>query len=113
MMGKRMPTIKEKIHHWWINKPDEPNYDLAWKLDDEIWVAEVKSITNSNEEKQLRPGLGQLLRYCQLLKTKGKVRGILAIERAASDAMWIELCKTHNILLVWLDVFSEKILEDR
>lgn len=88
--------------------PNEPNYDLAWKLDDEIWIAEVKSITNSNEEKQLRLGLGQVLRYCQLMKSKGKVRGIIAIERAPSDAMWIELCETHHILLIWPEVFSEK-----
>jgi hypothetical protein len=89
--------------------PDEPNYDLAWKINDEIWIAEIKSITNSNEEKQLRLGLGQLLRYCQLLQPKGKVYGILAIERAPSDPTWIALCEAHNILLVWPDVFSEKI----
>ncbi len=89
--------------------PDEPNYDLAWKLDDEIWIAEVKSITNSNEEKQLRLGLGQLLRYCQLLQTKGNVHGILAIERAPSDPTWVALCENHDMLLVWPEVFSEKL----
>jgi len=89
--------------------PDEPNYDLAWKLNDEIWVAEVKSITNSNEEKQLRLGLGQLLRYCQLLQTKGKVHGILAIERAPSDHTWVALFEDHDMVLVWPEVFSERI----
>lgn len=89
--------------------PDEPNYDLAWKIDDEIWIAEIKSITNSNEEKQLRLGLGQILRYCQLLQPKGKVHGVLAIERAPSDITWIALCNDHNILLVWPEVFSENL----
>lgn len=91
--------------------PDEPSYDLAWKIDDEIWIAEIKSITNSNEEKQLRLGLGQLLRYCQLLQIKGKTHGILAIERAPSDQTWVALCESHNILLIWPEVFSEKIKE--
>jgi hypothetical protein len=61
------------------------------------------------KEKQLRLGLGQVLRYCQLLQTKGKVHGVLAIERAPSDATWLALCESHNILLVWPEVFSEKL----
>jgi hypothetical protein len=89
--------------------PDEPNYDLAWKIGGAIWIAEIKSITNSNEEKQLRLGLGQILRYRQLLQTKGKVHGVLAIERAPADARWVQLCEEHNILLVWPEVFSEKL----
>ena len=90
--------------------PNEPSYDIAWKLnDEEIWIAEVKSVTNVNEEKQLRLGLGQLLRYCQILKNQGNVHGILVIERAPSDLTWIDLCEAHNILLAWPDVFSSKI----
>ena len=90
--------------------PGEPSYDLAWKIDNEIWIAEIKSITNSNEEKQLRLGLGQVLRYCHLLQAKGKIHGVLAIERAPSDISWITLCEDHNILLVWPEVFSEKLM---
>ena len=90
--------------------PNEPSYDIAWKLNDnEIWIAEIKSVTNANEEKQLRLGLGQVLRYCQILKTKGKVHGILVIERAPSDLTWIDLCEAHNILLAWPEVFPSKI----
>jgi len=90
--------------------PNEPNYDIAWKYNnEEIWIAEVKSITNTNEEKQLRLGLGQVLRYCQIFKTKGNVQGVLVAERAPSDSIWIDLCETHNILLVWPEVFPSKI----
>jgi hypothetical protein len=89
--------------------PKEPNYDIAWKYNDEIWIAEIKSVTNANEEKQLRLGLGQVLRYCHLMKTKGNVHGVLVLERAPSDFTWIDLCKAHNILLVWPEVFSSKI----
>ena len=88
---------------------DEPNYDIAWKFKDEIWIAEVKSITNANEEKQLRLGLGQVLRYCHLLKPRGIVHGVLAIERAPSDTTWIELCEAHNIQLVWPEIFPQLI----
>jgi hypothetical protein len=89
--------------------PNEPNYDIAWKHNNKIWIAEIKSITSANEEKQLRLGLGQVLRYCQILKAKGNTHGVLVIERAPSDQTWIELCEAHNILLVWPEIFSSRI----
>lgn len=42
--------------------PGEPNFDLALVVNGIAWVAEVKSLTEANEEKQLRLGLGQVLR---------------------------------------------------
>lgn len=38
--------------------PAEPDYDLAWEVGNIVYVAEVKSVTNRNEERQLRLGLG-------------------------------------------------------
>jgi hypothetical protein len=89
--------------------PNEPNYDIAWKLNNEIWIAEIKSVTDTNEEKQLRLGLGQVLRYCHVLKRAGNVHGVLVMERAPSDQTWIDLCGAHNILLVWPEIFPSKI----
>jgi hypothetical protein len=90
--------------------PNEPSYDIAWKPNDkDIWIAEIKSVTNANEEKQLRLGLGQVLRYCHMLETKAKVHGVLVIERAPSDQSWIDLCEAHNILLVWPEILPSKI----
>ena len=43
--------------------PHEPNFDLAWQAGDTAFVVEIKSITDDNEEEQLRIGLGQVLRY--------------------------------------------------
>jgi hypothetical protein len=43
-------------------RPGEPNFDLAWENDGAVYVAEVRSITDRNEEKRLRLGLGQILR---------------------------------------------------
>jgi hypothetical protein len=88
---------------------NEPNYDVAWKLNNQIWIAEIKSVTNANEEKQLRLGLGQVLRYCHLLRARGNTQGVLVIERAPSDLTWIEVCEAHNILLAWPDIFPSKI----
>jgi len=64
-------------------------------------VAEVKSITPANEERQLRLGLGQVLRYRQVLTTRGSVRPILAIERAPQDVSWSTLCSELGVRLVW------------
>ncbi len=84
------------------SRPEEPNFDLAWLQGDAIFVAEIKSLTVDNEEKQLRLGLGQVLRYQHLLAQNGKqVRAVLVIEREPSDTSWVELCKTLGILLVW------------
>src|SRR5215213_5919905 len=102
---RRSPSLvkSSKLAH-------QVNYDIAWKQSDgEIWIAEIKSITSSNEEKQLRLGLGQVLRYCQILKTKENVRGVIVIERAPSDLTWIDLCEAHNILLVWPEVFTSRL----
>jgi hypothetical protein len=82
-------------------KPDEPQYDLAWEAGDVTWVAEVKSITAQNEERQLRQALGQVLRYRQLLEADGRtVRALIAVEREPSDPSWGELCAGEGIALV-------------
>jgi hypothetical protein len=81
----------------------EPNFDLAWTNGSTIWVAEVKSLTMVNEEKQLRLGLGQVLRYAHLLARIHSipVRPVLAVEGQPSSNDWAELCANHNVLLLW------------
>jgi hypothetical protein len=83
-------------------RPEEPNFDLAWVEGETTWVAEVKSTTASNEEKQLRLGLGQVLRYRQLLARDGHAaRAVLAVEREPKDGRWIDLCFDLQVSLVW------------
>ena len=50
--------------------PSSPqiNFDLGWRAADRFFVAEIKSCTNANIEKQLRLGLGQVLRYRSVLE---------------------------------------------
>jgi hypothetical protein len=60
----------------------DPKFDLAWEHEDVLFVAEVKSTTAENEERQLRLGLGQVLRYCSILARRGQaVTGVLVPER--------------------------------
>jgi hypothetical protein len=89
-------------------KPDEPNLDLAWKNGARIYVAEVKSITANNEEKQLRLGLGQVLRYTYQLRGDEETVPVLVVERRPSDQSWEDLCSALGVVLAWPDVFSDR-----
>jgi hypothetical protein len=80
----------------------EPNFDLAWQASDTVFVAEVKSITNDNEEEQLRLGLGQVLRYRQQLTEAGyhHVIAVLVPEREPRDPSWATLCQQLQVVLL-------------
>jgi hypothetical protein len=86
----------------------EPPYDLAWEDDGAIFVAEIKSLTDLNEERQLRLALGQILRYEQLLAalTGKPIRKVIAVEREPERHDWVDLCASHNIELVWPETFT-------
>lgn len=87
--------------------PGEPNYDLAWEVNDRIFVAEVKSLTRANEEKQLRLGLGQALRYRQLMTVyRGETSAVLAVERQPTDQSWSALASQVGVFLVWPGTFE-------
>lgn len=94
--------------------PNEPNFDLAWTDGSQIWVAEVKSLTVHNEEKQLRLGLGQVLRYAQLLTRlhSASVRPVLVAERQPSNDDWMDLCASYNVILLW-PPFHEGLIKSR
>ncbi len=90
---------------------EEPPYDLAWLSGDITFVCEVKSITDANEEIQMRLALGQILRYCQILNASGLLtQPVIAVERGLNDEMWPELLKHEGIVLIWPEVATERIL---
>ena len=78
--------------------PNEPNFDLAWETGGTVFVAEIKSITDDNEEEQLRLGLGQVLRYRHRLRGLGygQVVAVLVPERAPRDSSWEELTRLNS-----------------
>jgi hypothetical protein len=90
-------------------RSNEPNFDIAWKVEDRIFVAEVKSVTDRNEEKQLRLGLGQVLRYADQLRHRGPVAPVLVVERRPTDSSWEQLCDRLGVILAWPDVFRERL----
>jgi hypothetical protein len=81
-----------------------PQFDLVWKHEGSLYVAEVKSTGAGNEEKQLRLGLGQVLRYQYLLGQD--VRAVLVAEQQPVDESWIPTCKQAGVILVWPNQFS-------
>lgn len=95
-------AVRDAGHEPRRPKPEEPQFDLAWEAGDVTWVAEVKSITPRNEERQLRAALGQVLRYRQLLEEEGRtVQAMIAAEVKPTDPSWNELCAREDITLVW------------
>ena len=78
--------------------------DIGWVDGDALYIVEVKSLTEENEVRQLRLGLGQVLDYRSALTGKGNwttVHAILAVEQEPSDLRWKELCATVGVQLVW------------
>jgi hypothetical protein len=89
---------------------NEPEFDLLWENSATCFIAEVKSVTDDNEEKQLRLGLGQVLRYRSVLGRSRGVIGVLVSEREPRDRTWLDTCRQVEILLVWPGVL-ERLLE--
>lgn len=79
----------------------DPRFDVAWVDKDVLYVAEIKSTTNANFERQLRLGLGQVLRYRELLLTVyDRVRAVLVPECEPPDATWLETCSSVGVTLL-------------
>lgn len=87
--------------------PTTAQYDLAWIAGRTLNIAEVKSVTESNEERQLRLGLGQVLRYRNLMSV-GRLRVVawLVPERAPADASWFGLCDELGVTLAFPPHFA-------
>jgi hypothetical protein len=94
-------------------EPDStmPPYDLAWYQQGVLFVAEVKSLTSVNEERQLRLGLGQVLRYVHLLRSRGlePVQAVLVAEREPGDLTWLDTCSGLAVILTWPARFTESL----
>lgn len=89
--------------------PHDPQFDVAWQIGDSAFVVEVKSLTEENEEQQLRLGLGQVLCYAFLLDwpKANNVQPVLAVERPPTGEYWIKICKEHGVILTWSGVFED------
>ncbi|WP_050725229.1 hypothetical protein [Vulgatibacter incomptus] len=89
---------------------DDPSYDLLWRAEETLCVAEVKSLTAENEERQLRLGLGKVLRYRQRLTRPGvSVLAHLVTEREPNDPERQDLCDSLGVILAWPRVPGERL----
>jgi hypothetical protein len=103
-------AVRNAGHEVLSPAPADPRFDLAWRVGDQVYVCEVKSLTPHNEERQLRLGLGQVLRYRDLLTLRfPSVKAVLAVEREPSDESWLRLCTSHGVALVWPARFNEAV----
>ncbi|MGW3513548.1 hypothetical protein [Streptomyces sp. NPDC000994] len=81
----------------------DPDFDLAWRrADGRVTVCEVKSLTSTNETRQLRTGLGQILDYQDQLTARApEVSAVLWVEREPSERRWVDLCRRVGVTLAW------------
>ena len=89
----------------------EPEYDIAWKIKETLYVCEVKSLSASNEERQLRMAIGQVIRYRQKLGALGyePVIAVIATEVCPVDKSWDDLCTNENIVLLWPEIAEQRL----
>ncbi len=83
--------------------PKGPNFDVAWAEGGTTTVVEVKSLSDSNEESQLRYALGQVLRYRHSMATSSdrSIRAAVVTSREPSDPSWLALLAGHGVVLAW------------
>jgi hypothetical protein len=88
-----------------LSPTGEPDFDIAWSgSNHEKCVAEVKSLTDTNEAKQLRLGLGQVVHYKAQLERhdpRVTVRAVLAVEKAPADDIWVSVCESVGVTITW------------
>lgn len=89
----------------------DPNFDLAWTQGATTFVAEIKSTTDRNEERQLRLGLGQVLRYRAMLTAAlGRpVSAVLVPERTPRDPSWQDTCASVDVALLPRDQLAQRL----
>jgi hypothetical protein len=88
----------------------EPNYDLCWQVGNVLYVAEVKSLTPINEERQLRLAVGQVLRYRQAMSDPNTtVIPVIATPNEPTDPTWRVLCSALGITLTRPGAFQDSL----
>lgn len=90
--------------------PGEPEFDIAWEDGEWICVGEVKSMSQTNQEKQLRLAVGQVLRYAYLLSAGHRpVRSFIAVEHEPQDPSWLGFTAERGVTLMWPETFHAQV----
>ncbi|SEC01749.1 hypothetical protein SAMN05216483_0887 [Streptomyces sp. 2131.1] len=83
---------------------NSPQFDAGWVIEDEIFIAEVKSLTGTSQDQQIRLGIGQVLDYVHQLQRPGSghsIRPVLVLEKRPMDGRWASLAQAVGIRLAW------------
>lgn len=97
---------------------DDPKFDIAWVDRGTLYLCEVKSLTQANEETQLRLGLGQLLSYLYRTHVEDwpgamKIKGVLAVEGPPTTTDWLEICAENGVILTWPNCLADLFETER
>jgi hypothetical protein len=87
--------------------PKDPRFDLFWSGQIGSYVCEVKSITDENEESQLRKAIGQVLRYQSQLRASGKeCFPVVVTDREVTDQSWYSVFRENGMVLSSAPMFN-------
>jgi len=92
-----------------LHESRSPKFDLAWVVDGALFVAEVKSLTATNERAQVRLGLGQVLDYrfqCRRSRQWRDVRAVLVLEMEPSESRFVDVCAGVDVTVAWPGEFA-------
>jgi hypothetical protein len=78
-------------------EPIDPTFDLAWFVEQTLFLVEVKSCTAANETHQLRMGIGQVVDYEDSLPACGyTVQPVIYLEQPPTQLRWSGLAQRHG-----------------
>lgn len=90
-----------------------PKFDIGWSSGTSVFVGEVKSLTSTNQDQQIRLGLGQVLDYtyqmdaAHTVRRRNKVKPVLILEQAPAHPRWFDLTRSVGVLLTYGPSFPE------
>lgn len=87
---------------------NSPRFDAGWAIGKDIFIAEVKSLTGTSQDQQIRLGIGQVLDYVHQLRltvSDRSIRPVLVLEKVPADGRWISLAQEVGIQLTWAPAF--------
>jgi hypothetical protein len=87
-----------------------PAFDVGWTDNGVVNIAEVKSLTGTDQTQQIRLGLGQVLDYAQQIRlsclSSAPVQPVLVLEHEPNHPRWTETASSAGVKLIWGPNFS-------
>ena len=91
-----------------------PQFDLAWRRSRRLYIAEVKSLTGTDEPQQVRLGFGQVLDYrAQLAKRGVASKAVVVLERRPQFDRWHDLANATGVVIDWGPSFETLVRQMR